>query len=624
MTPPRDMHDLVDALSDRSITDEQLADLNGRLEADAASRWEYLSLMRVEAELGAIHHPLAGQAPPLPERGHSLAERAVAPRLAAALRDGDDGRVEVGGAALTYQSSPRSDGPTRRSALGSRIRFTQMMGALAASVAVTAVLSSWATRAGMEGSGPLAALFGPDAAAISGKSATVARVAATRNCRWRGSLGDLGFGADVTEGQLLELETGVAELTFDCGARLVLEGPAAFRVADSESVELFTGRVAAAIPRDVTTFSVRTPRLVVGDSGAQYGVVAGADGSDEVHVFEGAVEAKALDRRGRITSSVTLASFEAARFRNTSHRFTRFNADDDRFVRSLETRTEPGGGLLALEDFSYPPGPVAWQNGGFGWVGPWADLETAPGEIDGAAPSNGVARGSLATNDLVALGNRFIQSGNANRVRRALSTSIGGVFDAAGLVESVDGIRLIGRDGATVYISFVQRVSKTDDVFYGFELHRGDGNFNRVLCVGNGADGNGYGVSTSFRNGGRERPVRFRPLGVENDDANFFVLRIDFGVGGDDKATVYRNPASLSDEGGCVPTAELSGYFAFDRVSLGNFEGSKLHEIDEVRIGTDFRAVTRRSGSPWQREPESPDLASDRRNVWPLPLASLH
>jgi hypothetical protein len=45
--------------------------------------------------------------------------------------------------------------------------------------------------------------------------------------------------------------------------------------------------------------------------------------------------------------------------------------------------------------------------------------------------------------------------------------------------------------------------------------------------------------------------------------------------------------------------AELTGNFAFDRISLGNFHGTKVHEVDEIRVGTTFRAVTgRRSRGP--------------------------
>ena len=103
--------------------------------------------------------------------------------------------------------------------------------------------------------------------------------------------------------------------------------------------------------------------------------------------------------------------------------------------------------------------------------------------------SNRVKAGSLAVEGLVPVGNRAMLDAQYNRIRRQLATSVGGVFDAEGLVENQDDIRLVGRDGKQVYISFIQRVSKVDDGFYGVELHRGDGNGNRVLCIGNGADG---------------------------------------------------------------------------------------------------------------------------------------
>lgn len=568
MSQDTPLDELVDALSDRSITEDQLARLNGLLESDPSARHGYLNLMRVEAELGAIH-----QAAPLPS---------------------EETHVAVDPPQVVQR-------PIGREANDRSVRFFQLAGALAASVAIAAMGSSWLTYQGALGRGPLAAWMAvaPESTAADEgrafRAEPVARVAATRNCRWSGGAVDLGFGAEVAGGQMLELETGLAELMFAGGARLVLEGPAAFKIPDSSTVELYSGRIAAAIPAGATGFSVRTQNLVVSETGAQYGIFAGNNGADEVHVFEGAVEAKAVDRRGRVTGAVTLTSLEGARLRSASQRFAVISADDEGFVRSLDTRTGPGEGLLAFDNFAYPTGPVAWQNGGFGWAGPWADLEAASREAGKPAPSNGVVRGSIATPDLVSLGNRFVQSGNSNRVRRTLSTSIGGVFDAAGLVENVDGLRLIGRNGSTIYVSFLQRVSKTSDVFYGVELHRGDGNFNRVLCVGHGVDDHGYGITSTFwKNGGSS----YATLGEENTEVNLVVMRIDFGEGDDDLATVFRNPSSLTDEESCDPTATLRGMFAFDRVSLGNFEGDKVHEVDEVRIGTSFSAVTGRRTQP--------------------------
>jgi hypothetical protein len=180
-----------------------------------------------------------------------------------------------------------------------------------------------------------------------------------------------------------------------------------------------------------------------------------------------------------------------------------------------------------------------------------------------------------------------------NRIRRQLATSVGGVFDAEGLVENQDDIRLVGRDGKQVYVSFIQRVSQVDDGFYGVELHRGDGNGNRVLCIGNGADGANYGATSNTNVYG---PKNLAALGDETDDANFFVIKITFGVENRDTVEIFRNPESLRDEQACEPDAVLRGNFAFDRISIASFDGSKTHEVDEVRVGTHFLAVTGRWG----------------------------
>ncbi len=269
--------------------------------------------------------------------------------------------------------------------------------------------------------------------------------------------------------------------------------------------------------------------------------------------------------------------------------------------------------MLAIEEFDYPVGPLAWQNGGFGWAGPWTDIEAAEALTDeeGAA-TNGVADGSLPGCELVSHGNRAQQTAQQNRIRRALGTSIRGVFDSAGLVENQDGVRLIGQSDTTIYISFMQRVSRVNDVFYGFELHRGDGNYNRVLCIGNGADEAGYGVTSNFN---AYNADNYLPLGNEDTQSHLLVIRIDFGKENRDLVTVYRDPESLLEERACTPIATLRGNFAFDRISLGNFNGTKVHEVDEIRLGTSFPAVT------GQRSPAPRPLAaaSVRRNVALVP-----
>lgn len=463
--------------------------------------------------------------------------------------------------------------------------------AVAAALVGVAAVSSWLTHLVVSGSSI------PVSVAISGEGGeawrgapTVAKITATRNCLWQPMSEGVGYGMRLHAGQRLELAAGLVEITFDDGAAVVLEGPATFEVRDRGRSALLSGRLAASVPLRAQGFEVATTRVNVIDVGTEFGVMAEPEGATEIHVFKGLVKAQLLDESGQAVRLVELNTSEAARIQPALSLVARIPARDEEFVRTLSIAPGPHDGLYAYEGFNYPTGPLAEQNGGFGWAGPWFNVEL---DVEAGSNSNGIQAGSLEYQGMVPTGNRAVQTAHQNRIRRALSTSVGGVFDAAGLMENQDGMRLVGRDGTVVYLSFLQRVSKTSDVFYGFELHRSDGNANRVLCIGHGAEGTGYGVTSNYNVYGQRN---FPALGEENTTTNFFVVRITFGPGNRDRVEVFRNPTSLVDESLCKVEAELVGNFAFDRISLGNFHGSKIHEVDEIRVGTTFRAVTGRRG----------------------------
>jgi HAMP domain-containing protein len=463
---------------------------------------------------------------------------------------------------------------------------------LAAALAGVAALLSWgvyeaATR-GREDAGRQIAAADP-------KAEVAAQISGTHNCRWAQPELGIDYGSELRVGQRVELKEGLAEITFENGATVLLEGPATFVVDAADKLGLASGRLAAVVPQRSGGFRIHTQTIDVVESGAEFGLWAQESGAAEVHVFNGLVQANVRDAEGRTLRRLELNGAEAARISPTSTTVVEFPADDATFVRNIITTSGPHDGLLAYEGFRYPEGPLEAQNGGFGWAGPWfttnADDEAGP-------DSNSVKPGSLTTAGMVPAGNRAMLAAQYNRIRRQLATSVGGVFDAAGLVENRDEVRVVGRDGKQVYISFLQRVSKTDDGFYGIEFHRGDGNGNRVLCIGNGADEAGYGATSNVNIYGKDN---LPSLGAENTEVNFFVVKITFGVENRDVAEVYRNPESLRDEQVCKPDAVLRGNFAFDRISLANFDGAKIHEADEIRVGTHFLAVTGRWGSNQSR-----------------------
>lgn len=466
-------------------------------------------------------------------------------------------------------------------------RGRRWMWAAAILAAVSSLATYVITKSSFPGGRPVAEATSPHV----GLERAVARITGTHNCVWRDPSSGVGYGSLLDAGQRIELDEGLAEITFSDGATVLLEGPATFDVNASDKVALRSGRLAAVVPERARGFRIHTQTLDVFDVGTEFGLMAQESGASEVHVFNGLVKADVLDADGRALRRLELNSAEAARINPLSTTVMEFPANDAMFVRNILPSSGPHDGLLAEETFRYPAGPLEAQNGGFGWAGPWF---TTSADEEAGADSNRVQPGSLAAEGIVPVGNRALLAAHFNRIRRQLATSVGGVFDAAGLVENLDEIRLLGRDGSVVYLSFLQRVSKLDDTFYGVELHRGDGNANRVLCIGNKADGAGYGATSGVNiYGAKNLPA----LGQETTDVNFFVVKIAFGVENRDVVEVFRNPRSLRDESACRPTAVLRGNFAFDRISLANFDGTKTHEVDEIRVGTHFLAVTGRWGN---------------------------
>lgn len=543
------------------LCNEQLAPtdeawLQETLAESAAARAVYMDYMELDACLDA--------------EGSALAN----PALNALDGDVDHGLINLGREIATQGNQPTTYGAS----IGRRLPTW----AIAAALAAVALFSSVLTYSFYFSRSELSSQ-------LSGQ--VVARVTGTQNSVWKDNAAHrVVYGSELVAGQELILTEGIAEVTFHDGATVLLESPARFVVNAPHEVELFEGRMAAVVPAESRGFRVHTKSLDVFDVGTEFGLMAQQSGASEVHVFNGVVKANVLDSGGRATRRLELNSSEAASVNPVSTTVAEFPADVAAFVRSLEPTTGPRDGLLAYEGFDYPEGPLDAQNGGFGWAGAWFSIAA---DSQAGADSNRVSRGSLTPKGIVPVGNRAVQTATQNRIRRTLATSVGSIFDAAGLVESQDDVRLIGRDGRHVYVSFVQRVSATADNFYGFELHRSDGNANRVLSIGHGAEETTYGVTSNYNVYGAKN---FPALGEENTEENFFVVKITFGVENRDVVEVFRNPESLRDEQACTVDAVLRGNFAFDRISMASFHGAKIHELDEIHVGTHFLAVTGRWG----------------------------
>jgi len=108
----------------------------------------------------------------------------------------------------------------------------------------------------------------------------VARLKSQAKATWDGTAWQVG--ADLRAGQRLVLKSGLAEVDFDSGASVILEGPAEFELGakgsggrdqkGSNACSLSLGKLVALVPKQARGFTVQTPALRIMDLGTQFGV----------------------------------------------------------------------------------------------------------------------------------------------------------------------------------------------------------------------------------------------------------------------------------------------------------------------------------------------------------------
>jgi hypothetical protein len=125
---------------------------------------------------------------------------------------------------------------------------------------------------------------------ISSLSTTVGRITDMVDCKWNG-------GSRVCLGQKLDLVSGLMEITYDTGAKVILQGPVTYSVETNGgylAVGKLTGKLEkkSSNPLSLTPnpFVIHTPTATVTDLGTEFGVEVSESGVTETNVFVGAVQ----------------------------------------------------------------------------------------------------------------------------------------------------------------------------------------------------------------------------------------------------------------------------------------------------------------------------------------------
>jgi hypothetical protein len=123
----------------------------------------------------------------------------------------------------------------------------------------------------------------------------VARLTGEKDCRWAGAAPSVRPANCLRKGQALELAAGFAEITFDSGAQVILEGPASLDLNSAWDATLRRGTLKANVPTEAMGFRISNPSVEVVDLGTVFTMIADGSGAADVLVIKGMVETSSRD-----------------------------------------------------------------------------------------------------------------------------------------------------------------------------------------------------------------------------------------------------------------------------------------------------------------------------------------
>jgi hypothetical protein len=182
--------------------------------------------------------------------------------------------------------------------------------------------------------GPSTASVSPvHPAPVSLGPATVARLTRLAAVQWATKGGELAEWSRVGEGQEIGLKSGLVELTFDCGAQMLVRGPAKLTVLGPLQVKVASGRFTTRVGKDAQGFTLVTPSGRVIDLGTEFGLMLDERGGMAVAVFEGKVDIEYAKPKQEAPASRRLVAGEAVHVGSKGQLKRLVAIDSDTFPR---------------------------------------------------------------------------------------------------------------------------------------------------------------------------------------------------------------------------------------------------------------------------------------------------
>jgi len=279
MKASAELRGLVEAICNGTVTSEQVERLNTLLAADEEAALFYATYVRMHGTLlwryrDEIVVPLSETLPPRPP-------------------------AEVADPYRAYLPFPACHGMEQPASDWSYLaRASYVLLAVVALVAFVGVLAWNRAEVAQQTAGPIRIVTIP-------KPPGVARIGDLADCRWAPDSSVVADQSRVDIGQKFKLESGLLEIAYDTGAKVILQGPVTYEISSANGGFLAFGRLTGHVTTDKARgFVVRTPTARVIDTGTEFGVEVNPQGITTSHVFRGSVRVELPPSRGHQESVV--------------------------------------------------------------------------------------------------------------------------------------------------------------------------------------------------------------------------------------------------------------------------------------------------------------------------------
>jgi hypothetical protein len=182
-----------------------------------------------------------------------------------------------------------------------------------------------------------------DTALPKPRSVFVGRITSMVDCKWSDVSTGVLNGDHVPLGHKYALASGLMEITYETGAKIILQGPATYEVGSGSGGYLSVGKLTAKVESgewrveskspnlqiskspssSLSTlhsplFTIKTPTATVTDLGTEFGVEVNKSGATSAYVFRGAVKVHATAHGGEGIQAVRLTENESIHVERTA------------------------------------------------------------------------------------------------------------------------------------------------------------------------------------------------------------------------------------------------------------------------------------------------------------------